>query len=79
MIRAVIADDSALLRQVLTEALEKSGKINDKTLRESIAYGHVMGSFAVEAFSLDKIAHLKPNEITKRYGEYKKQTCLLCD
>lgn len=59
--------------------LEKSGKINDKTLRESIAYGHVMGSFAVEAFSLDKIAHLKPNEIAKRYGEYKKQTCLLCD
>lgn len=58
--------------------LEKKGKINDKTLRESIAYGHVMGSFAVQAFSLDKIAHLTQKDITKRFEEYKLQMSLLC-
>lgn len=59
-------------------SLERKGKINMHILKESIAYGSVMGSIAVEDFSLYKYEKIGKKEIEKRFADYKKQTCMLC-
>lgn len=45
--------------------------LNAASLRKAVAYGNVMGSFAVEEFSLGRLAKLNPNEIEGRLDEYR--------
>lgn len=44
--------------------------INEKTLKEAIVYGHVMGSFVVEDFSVNRLLTLSNAEIDERFQEY---------
>jgi sugar/nucleoside kinase (ribokinase family) len=43
-------------------------------LRQAVIFGSVMASFAVEAFSLDRIRSLDYQEILNRYREFKRLT-----
>lgn len=45
---------------------------NDKTFREAIIYGNIMGSFIVEKFSVERILEITIDDIEKRYNDYKK-------
>lgn len=49
----------------------RKGKISQKTLKEAVIYGNVMGSFAVEDFSVNRFLTLKKEDIEKRYQKYK--------
>lgn len=40
------------------------------TMRRAVIYGSVLGSFAVESFSVDKTASLTADDIEKRYHEF---------
>ena len=40
------------------------------TMRKAVIYGSVMGSFAVESFSVDRIASLTREDVEKRYHEF---------
>ena len=46
--------------------LASTGRVNDRTLRQAMVYGSVMGSFAVEGFGLDRLRRLKRAEISQR-------------
>jgi len=50
------------------------GGKNDAELRRAMVYGSVMGSFAVEKFGLDRLRHLKRNEIHARARHFAKLT-----
>ncbi len=55
--------------------LAKTGKRDLQTLKEAMAYGHVMGSFAVEDFGLRRLEKLKREEIDNRFGLYRRMVC----
>ena len=55
--------------------LAKSGKFNDNTLRNAIVYGGVMATFAVEGFSLQRLASISKKDIDKRIKKFKNFTC----
>jgi len=50
------------------------GDKSDAALRRAMVYGSVMGSFAVEKFGLDRLRHLKRNEIHARARHFVKLT-----
>jgi len=50
------------------------GDKSDAALRRAMVYGSVMGSFAVEKFGLDRLRHLKRNEIHARARHFAKLT-----
>jgi sugar/nucleoside kinase (ribokinase family) len=54
--------------------LARSRDLSDANLRRAVAYGSVMGSFAVEEFGLRRLLRLTPGEIEARYRELKKLT-----
>jgi sugar/nucleoside kinase (ribokinase family) len=54
--------------------LAGAGKINDRTLRNAMVYGSVLGSFVVEKFGVDRLRTLKRGEIVKRAREFSKLT-----
>lgn len=45
--------------------------LSDKTLREAMVYGNVMGSFAVEDFSLNGLARITGADIERRFKQFK--------
>ncbi|NLE67647.1 MAG: sugar kinase [Lentisphaerae bacterium] len=47
--------------------LAKAGRVDEKTVRTAMLYGSVMGSFCVEAFSLDRFLRLKRPEVERRF------------
>jgi sugar/nucleoside kinase (ribokinase family) len=51
--------------------LARSGREEPEVLRRAIVMGSVLASFAVEQFSLDRLASLGHDEIRTRYGEFK--------
>lgn len=51
--------------------LARNGKINDKTIKEAVIYGNVMGSFAVERFSIDRFLTMTMDDIAHRYKKYR--------
>jgi len=51
--------------------LARKGKIDDKTIKEAVIYGNVMGSFAVERFSINRFLTLTMDDIESRYKKYK--------
>ncbi|MEK6954622.1 MAG: PfkB family carbohydrate kinase [Candidatus Micrarchaeota archaeon] len=54
--------------------IARKGKLTLKTLKEAVAYGNLMGSFAIEDFSVDRLVSLTLDEIEKRMKEYRKLT-----
>ena len=52
--------------------LARKGDISQKTLREAVVYGNVMGSFAVERFGVERFLTLTMEEIENRYQKYKR-------
>lgn len=50
------------------------GVVNREELRRAVVYGSVMGSFAVEAFSVDRFKNLGPIEIGVRAREFREMT-----
>ena len=47
--------------------LAKANRVDEKTVRTAMLYGSVMGSFCVEAFSLDRFLRLKRSEVDRRF------------
>ena len=56
--------------------LARSASISLASLRMAMLYGTVLASFAVETFSLDRLAGLKSHHIDKRVHELKNMTSL---
>ncbi|PYT98109.1 MAG: sugar kinase [Acidobacteria bacterium] len=54
--------------------LAGSKSTSDASLRRAMVYGSVLGSFAVEKFGLDRLRHLKRNEIHARARHFAKLT-----
>ncbi len=54
--------------------LAGAGKINERTLRNAMVYGSVLGSFAVEQFGIDRLRTLKRKEIAHRARLFSKLT-----
>jgi hypothetical protein len=48
---------------------EKKVQFND--LRKAMIYGSVLASFCVEAFSLERLRTLSPEEVAKRYETFR--------
>jgi len=51
--------------------LARQNKLDLQTLQDSVIYGNVMGSFAVEDFGIARFLKLNINDIEKRFGNYK--------
>ena len=54
--------------------LARTGKLSEDALRRAVVYGSVMASFAVEAFSLDRLRGLEYKDIEARFGAFKQMT-----
>jgi len=54
--------------------LSRCKKINDAEIRRSLIYGSIMASFAVEDFSVGRLARLSKREIAARYKHFRKIT-----
>ena len=52
--------------------LAKTGDISETNLRRAVIYGSVMGSFAVEEFSVKRLLTVTPQEIAARVNEFRK-------
>lgn len=50
--------------------LAKTGDLSFENMRRAVIYGSVMGSFCVEAFSVDRAAAVNKDDIEKRYHEF---------
>jgi fructose-1-phosphate kinase PfkB-like protein len=48
------------------------GDLGDASLRRAVIHGSVMGSFAVERFSVERLLSVTPQEIADRVNEFKK-------
>jgi sugar/nucleoside kinase (ribokinase family) len=51
--------------------LARRGSLDESLMREAVVYGNVMGSFAVEEFSIERFLPLTIEDIEKRYDLYK--------
>ena len=52
--------------------LSKMNNTNLSTIKKSIVYGNVLGSFAVERYGLDGLLKIKKSDITERIKQYEK-------
>jgi sugar/nucleoside kinase (ribokinase family) len=52
--------------------IAKGGDLSEAGLRRAVIYGSVMGSFAVEQFSVKRLLSVTPQEIAKRVAEFRK-------
>jgi sugar/nucleoside kinase (ribokinase family) len=51
--------------------LAKTGDLHIENLRRAVIYGSVMGSFAVERFSVERLITITPRDIAARVAEFK--------
>jgi sugar/nucleoside kinase (ribokinase family) len=54
--------------------LASAGRVNEQTLRCAMVYGSVLGSFAVERFGVERLAHLTRREIQSRARRFSQLT-----
>jgi sugar/nucleoside kinase (ribokinase family) len=54
--------------------LAKAGSLEDGDLRRAVVYGSVMGSFAVEKFSIERFRDLTVDEIEERLRHFREMT-----
>lgn len=52
--------------------IARRGAIDEKTLKEAVVYGNVMGSFVVEDFGVKRLLSLTKEEVEERFRKYKK-------
>ncbi|MEJ7759939.1 MAG: PfkB family carbohydrate kinase [Gemmatimonadaceae bacterium] len=52
--------------------LARTGDLSDANMRRAMIYGSALGSFAVEKFSIDRIATLTRTEVDARVGELRR-------
>src|SRR4051812_15729463 len=52
--------------------LAKTGDLHIENLRRAVIYGSVMGSFAVERFSVERLISIGPKDISARVAEFRK-------
>ncbi|MEO7963763.1 MAG: PfkB family carbohydrate kinase [Gemmatimonadaceae bacterium] len=52
--------------------LARTGELDEAHMRRAVVYGSVMGSFAVEKFSIDRLVDLTTNEINARLDEFRR-------
>jgi sugar/nucleoside kinase (ribokinase family) len=52
--------------------IARKGVIDEKTLKEAVVYGNVMGSFVVEDFSVKQLLSVTGEDVEKRFQRYKK-------
>jgi sugar/nucleoside kinase (ribokinase family) len=50
--------------------LARSGNVDEANLRRAVVHGSAMGSFAVEAFSIERFLTVTPDEIRERVAEF---------
>jgi sugar/nucleoside kinase (ribokinase family) len=56
-------------------SLAKSGSLDEDAMRRAVIYGSAMASFAVEGFSLDRLALLTPEELRERVRGFRELSC----
>ena len=54
--------------------LSQAGSTDSEHLRRAMVYGSAMGSYAVEAFSVDRFRELTPDEVAARVVEFRRMT-----
>jgi sugar/nucleoside kinase (ribokinase family) len=54
--------------------LDWSGGRTHDDFRRAMVYGSALGSFAVEAFSVDRLIGLKPEAVTERIRRFREMT-----
>jgi sugar/nucleoside kinase (ribokinase family) len=54
--------------------LAQCGRVDDNDLRRAVIYGSVLGSFAVERFSVERFKDLAPDEIEDRVRAFREMT-----
>jgi Sugar kinases, ribokinase family len=52
--------------------IAKTGDASEANLRRAVIFGSVMGSFAVEQFSVKRLLSVTPKEIAARVDEFRK-------
>lgn len=52
--------------------LDQTDDLSPQNLRKAVIYGSIVASFAVEAFSIDRLRSITPGDITARYDEFRK-------
>jgi len=55
--------------------LASKNKTDLATIKKSVVYGNVMGSFAVEGYGPEVLLRIKKSDIKKRITQYEKMTC----
>jgi sugar/nucleoside kinase (ribokinase family) len=51
--------------------IARKGKVDERTMKEAMIYGNIMGSFVVEDYSVNRLLTLTNREIENRYQKYK--------
>ena len=54
--------------------ISSRNKTDLSTIKKSIVYGNVMGSFAVEGYGPEVLLRIKKSDIKKRITQYEKMT-----
>ena len=54
----------------LAAAHEKDADVHLDSIQTALAHGTIIASFAIESFSLDRLASLTKQEVAKRYEEF---------
>ena len=52
--------------------LARAGKLDETHLRRAVVHGSVMGSFAVERFSIQRLMEIGENDIRARLGDFRR-------
>jgi len=55
--------------------VSKTGDLSERGLRKAVIYGTVMASFCVQDFGPDNLLKIKPRDVTRRLGDYRRITC----
>ncbi|KON27273.1 sugar kinase [miscellaneous Crenarchaeota group archaeon SMTZ-80] len=51
--------------------IERINNLSERTLKEAVIYGNVMGSFVVEDFSINRFLKISINDIQQRFEKYR--------
>ena len=55
--------------------LTSKKKTDLASIKKSVAFGNVLGSFAVEGYGIERLLRIKKSDIKKRMSRYEKMTC----
>ena len=55
--------------------LTSKKKTDLASIKRSVAFGNVLGSFAVEGYGIERLLQIKKSDIQKRMSQYEKMIC----